>query len=34
VAFTDRLIEAGIDASIGATGNSYDCENGLGCLVA
>lgn len=24
VAFTDRLIEAGIDASIGATGNSYD----------
>ncbi|OSC22173.1 hypothetical protein B8W67_20100 [Mycolicibacillus koreensis] len=24
VAFTERLIEAGIDASIGATGNSYD----------
>lgn len=24
IAFTDRLIEAGIDASIGATGNSYD----------
>lgn len=24
VAFTDRLVEAGIDASIGATGNSYD----------
>lgn len=24
IAFTDRLIDAGIDASIGATGNSYD----------
>lgn len=24
IAFTDRLLEAGIDASIGATGNSYD----------
>lgn len=24
IAFTDRLIEAGIDASIGSTGDSYD----------
>lgn len=28
VAFTDRLVQAGIDASIGATGSSYDCETG------
>jgi hypothetical protein len=26
IAFTERLIDAGIDASIGATGDSYDCE--------
>ena len=27
IAFTDRLIEAGFDASIGATGSSYDCQS-------
>ena len=26
LAFTERLIDAGIDASIGATGSSYDCQ--------
>ncbi len=27
IAYTERLAEAGIDASIGTTGDSYDCES-------
>ena len=27
IAFTDRLIDAGIDASVGSVGDAYDCES-------
>ena len=26
IAFTERLIEAGIDSSVGSVGDAYDCE--------
>jgi hypothetical protein len=29
IAFTTRLIQAGVDASVGSVGDAYDCEQNL-----
>ena len=34
VAFTQRLIDEGVDPSVGSVGDALDCENDGGCLVA
>jgi putative transposase len=30
--YTDRLIEAGIEPSVGSRGDSYDCEDDRGAV--